>query len=84
MNIKKTFSDFTNMCPMAWEALCKTALMAFTCAFCALIIAIHGEETGGLTRQLIHIKAIFAEMPAGLFLISAIGVPLLQSLHGGK
>jgi len=84
MNFKKTFCDITNMCPMAWEALCKTALMAFTCAFCALMLSIHGEETGGLTRQLLHIKLLFAEMPAGLFLIAAIGTSLLQSLHGGR
>lgn len=84
MNLKKTFCDFTNMCPLAWEALSKTALMAFACAFCALMIAIHGESTGGLSREMLHIKSLFAEMPAGLFAIAAVGVSLIQSLHNGK
>lgn len=81
MNFKKTFCQITNMCPMAWEGLCKTALMAFACAFCALMIAIYGDSSGGLSRELIHIKAHFAEMPAGLLLIGAIGVCLIQSIH---
>jgi len=84
MNIKKTFSEFTNMCPLAWEALCKTALMAFVCALCALMLGIHGQESGGLSRELIHIKNMYAEMPAGLFIIAAIGVSLIQSLHDGR
>lgn len=84
MYIKKLFCSFTNMCPQAWEALEKTALLAFACVLCALMLSIQGQAQGGLTPQLLHIVRGLTEVPAGLFAIASIGVCLIQGRHGGR
>ena len=81
--IYKLFCSFTNMCAPAWEALTRTALLAFVCVLCALMLSIHGQNQGGLTLPLLHIVQGLCEVPAGLFVIAAVGVCLLQSRHGG-
>jgi hypothetical protein len=80
LNPRKIFSEATNMCDTAWEALKKTALMALACALCALALSIHGQNAGGLPPETLHIVLSLAEAPAGLFAIAAVGVCLLQSL----
>lgn len=81
MILKQIFCEVTNMCPTAWEALCKTAHMALATAICALMLSIHGDGTGGLSRELLHIVNTLAETPAGLFAIASVGVVLLESRY---
>ena len=71
------------MCAPAWEALCRTALLALICALCALALSIHGQNSGGLSPEVLHIVRDLSETPAGLFAIAAVGVCVLQSGHRG-
>ncbi|MGE4354267.1 MAG: hypothetical protein AB7D36_09305 [Oscillospiraceae bacterium] len=82
MKLKELFCDISNMCPTAWEALAKTALLALVTALCALAITIGGQAHDGLTPQMLHIVYGLAETPAGLFAIASVGVILLQREHG--
>ncbi len=77
--LRRLLCDITNMCPEAWEGLCKTAALGMALALCALALTIYADGSGGLTREQLHITYALAEAPAGLFCLAAVGVVLIES-----
>lgn len=62
----------------AWEGLTKAAAMAFVLAICALAMMFKAQAAG-LSPEQLHIARALSEAPAGIFLIAALGVVLIES-----